>query len=111
MPGICAIGRPALRDISLPAVVLGHDAPAARPEQVDDPLLHLGIAAKLDPHHTGDHLAGDVVLGRAEPAAADHRVAALKRLADAEFHAPGVVADLGLEVGIDADQRQPLADP
>ena len=103
--------RPAaLRDIRLPAVVLGHDAPA-RLEQIDDPLFHHGIATKLDPHDTGDHLAGDVVLGRAEPAAADHRVAALKRLADAEFHAPGVVADLGLEVGIDADQRQPLADP
>ena len=32
------------------------------------------VAHELDAHHLGDGLAGDVVLGRAEPAAHDHRV-------------------------------------
>src|SRR5204863_5644580 len=65
----------------------------------------------LDAHDAGDHVAGDVVLGGAQPAAADHGVAALQRLADAGLDAREVVADLDLEVGVDAGQRQLLADP
>ena len=39
-------------------------------EQVADVGLEVGVAHQLDAHHLGDHVAGDVVLGRAEPAAA-----------------------------------------
>jgi hypothetical protein len=58
-----------------------------------------------------DHVAGDVVLRRAQAAAADHRLAPLQRLADAELDALEVVADLDLKVGVDARKRELLADP
>ena len=62
-------------------------------------------------HDVGDDVARDVVLRRAEPAADDHRVAALDRLRDDRFDAVPVVADLRLEVGVDAHERELLTDP
>ena len=59
----------------------------------------------------GDDLAGDVVLGGSQPAAADHRVAAFQGLAQRGFHAREVVADLDLEVRVDTGQGQLLTDP
>ena len=99
-----------VRDVRLTQVV-GRHLPAARGEQRADPLGHLGAADQGHAHHLGDRLAGDVVLGRPEPAAQDHRVAALQREADAGDDAREIVADLGLEVRIDAGERQLLADP
>ena len=69
------------------------------------------VAPHLDAHDAGDDVAGDVVLGGAQPAAADDGVAALQALADAGLDAREVVADLDLEVGVDAGQRQLLPDP
>ena len=42
-------------------------------------LDHRLVAHERDAHHRGDGVAGDVVLGRAEAAAADHGVAAVQR--------------------------------
>ena len=69
------------------------------------------VPPHLHAHDAGDDVAGDVVLGRAEAAAADHGIAALQRLADAALDAAEVVADLDLEMRVDAGQRELLADP
>ena len=110
MPGICAIGlaptgmsawRRLLADITRP-----------RDSKICRILSAIAcVAPHLHAHDAGDDVARDVVLGRPQPAAADHGVAALQRLADAGLDAPEVVADLDLEVGVDAGQRQLLADP
>ena len=102
--------RSAGGDIGLAQVVLGHPAPAGL-EAGADALPDLGVAQELHPHDLGDRLAGDVVLGGAEPPADDHRVAAREREAEARHDAFVVVADLGLEVRVDAREREPLAEP
>ena len=60
------------------------------------------VGAELDAHDLGDALAGDVVVRRTEAAAHDHRVAALESEAERRHDAGQVVADLGLEVRVDA---------
>ena len=96
--------------VRLPEIVLGHPPPA-RLEHAADARAHVGIAFERDAHHRGERLARDVVLRRPEAAARDHRVAARKADADALDHALEVVADLGLKMRVDADERQLLADP
>ena len=76
-----------------------------------DARRHRLVQLERDAQHLGDGLPGDVVLGRPEPAAADHRVAAGQGLPDGRDDAAVVVADLDLEVGVDAGQGQLLADP
>ena len=93
----------AFRHVRLAQVVLGHVA-AARGEQGADALGDLGVADQAHAHHRGNRLARDVVLGRAQAAAQDHRVGALERQADAVDDPLQVVADLGLEMRIDAGQ-------
>ena len=102
--------RGAIRNVGLAQVVGRHLAPA-RGEQRADLLGHLGAADQRNAHDLGDRLARDVVLGRPEPAAQDHRIAALERETDRGDDPPEIVADLGLEVRIDAGERQLLADP
>jgi hypothetical protein len=97
-------------DIRLAQVVQRH-LPPARGEQGADPLGDLGPAHQRHAHDLGDCFARDVVLGRSESAAQDHRIAALECLADAGDDAPEVVADFGLEMRIDAGQGQLAADP
>ena len=97
-------------DIGLPQIVGRHRAPA-RFEHLADLDGDLLVAAHLDAHDLGDHIARDVVLRGAETATADHRVRALQRLPNARFHAGEVVADLDLEVRVDAGQCQLLTDP
>ena len=72
--------RGADRHVGLAQVVVGHRA-AARREQLADHVGDRVVAHELDAHHLGDGLAGDVVLRGAEPAAHDHRVGSLERLA------------------------------
>ena len=110
MPGICAIGCGADGHVGLTQVVRRHDA-AARFEDVPDLVGDRLVAPHLDAHDAGDDIAGDVILRRAQAAAADDRVAALQRLADAGLDAREVVADLDLVVAVDAGERQLLADP
>ena len=102
--------RSAGGDIRLAQVVLRHPAPAgaeARPDALPD----LWVALELHSHDLGDRLAGDVVLGGAEPPADDHRVAAREREAQTRHDAFVVVADLGLEMRVDAGERELLAEP
>ena len=100
----------ALRHVGLAQVVGGHGAVAAV-EHRPDPLHHRLVAVQLDAHHRGDRVAGDVIGGGPEPAAHDHRVAALQRLLEGCGHALQVVADLGLEVAVYPGERQLLTDP
>ena len=69
------------------------------------------VADERHAHDLGDRLARDVVLRRAEPAATI--TASLRSRADLQRldDAVEVVADLGLEVRVDAGQRELLADP
>ena len=97
-------------EVGLPGVALGH-LPTTRPEEGPDRLDHLLVPPKRHVHHLGDRLACDVVLGRPEAAAHDDGVAASQRRAQGEHDALPVVADLGLEVRVDADHRQVLTDP
>ena len=98
------------RDIGLAQVVLRHPAPA-RLEARADAISDLVAAHERNAHDFGDRLAGDVVLGGSEAAADDHRVAAREREAQARHDALVVVADLGLEVRVDAGERELLAEP
>ena len=102
--------RCALRHVRLAQVVRRHRAPACG-EQGADPLRDLFAAHQRHTQDLGDRLAGDIVLGRTETAAQDHRIAALERLPDAGNDAPVVVADLALEVRIDPGKRQLAPDP
>jgi len=102
--------RGADRDVGLALVVLRH-GPAARLEHGADALDDRRVAHQRDTHDVGQHFAGDVVLGGAEPAAADHRVGPFQRLDDRLAHAAEVVADLDLEMRVDAAQGELLADP
>ena len=61
------------RHLGLPQVVRRH-APAPRREHGLDPRRDLVVELELDAHDPGDGVAGDVVLGRPEPAAHDDGV-------------------------------------
>jgi hypothetical protein len=98
------------RDVRLAQVVLRHD-PAAGLEELPDPFGDRLIASHLDAHDAGDHVAGDVILGRPQSTAADNRVAALQRLPDGGLDAGEVVADLDLEIRVDAGECQLFPDP
>jgi hypothetical protein len=62
-------------------------------------------------HDPGDRFPRDVVLGRAEPAAEDQGIAPGETMADRLDDPLKIVADFGLEVGVDPGQRQLLAHP
>ena len=64
-----------------------------------------------DAEHLGDRLPGDVVLRRTEPAAHEHGVGAVERLAQRVDDAAEVVAHLHLVAAVDARQGELLADP
>ena len=98
------------RDVGLAAVVVGHHPPAGF-EHVADRLDDFLVAHQLHAHDMGDHLARDVVLGRPQPAATDHRVGAIEAKTDRRLHTLEIVADLDLEVRVYAGKRQLLADP
>ena len=102
--------RRAFGQVGLAQVVPGHPPPA-RFEHPADARAHRVVADEFHAHHAGEGLARDVVLRRAEAAAADHGVAALEGEPDAPDHALEVVADFGLEMGVDAGEREPFADP
>ena len=73
---------------------------------------HLVVEVHLDAaHHGGDRVAGQVVVGRAEPATDQHGVGVGEQVAEHALDPGCVVADLHLEVRGDAVGRQLLADP
>ena len=99
-----------LRHVGLARVVVRHGATAGLEEggdEVDDRL----VAHERHVHHLGDGLAGDVVLGRAEPAAHDDAVAAGQRRAQGQDDAVVVVAHGLVEVRGHAVGGQVLAQP
>ena len=59
----------------------------------------------------GDDLARDIVLGRAQPATTDHRIAAFQGMANGVHHAIEIIADFGLVERIDTGKRQLFTDP
>ena len=100
----------ALGHVGLAQVVLRHVAGAAREHRRDH--LHEVVApAQLDAHELRDRVAGEVVLGRAEPAAHDHRVGPLEQVAQRRDDPRLVVADRAVLVGVDPRRRELLADP
>ena len=76
-----------------------------------DTLPDVGVTLEFHSHDLDDRLAGDVVLGGAEPPADDHCLTARERQADAGHDSFVVVADLGLEVRVDAGERELLSEP
>ena len=62
-------------------------------------------------HQLGDRVAREVVLGRADPAADEHRVGARQQVAQRLDDARLVVADHPVLVGVDARRGELLADP
>ena len=100
----CPLGH-----VGLSEVVLGK-GPAATTEDGPDLLDERLVADERDAHDVGDDVTGDVVLGGAEASAHDHGIAAIECLRDDRLDAIGVVAHLGLEVRVDADERQLLPD-
>ena len=99
-PGLVDDGG-ALGHVGLAEVVLGH-APTTRLEHRPDPSPMASSRTQVDAHDLGDGLPGDVVLRRAEPAAADDGVRSLERLADAGDHPIVVVADPDRTQAVDA---------
>ena len=94
----------------LAKVAFGHrSAPGC--EHVSDRLGHRLVGAKLDPHHLGDRLTGDVVVGGAEPAAHDHRVGLFEGPPQRSHDAVEVVTDLPLGQRVDAVGGELLPDP
>ena len=110
VPCVCGMTVGAARDLGLAQVVARHGAAPSR-EHLLDPGGHVLVEVERYAEHLGDGLAGDVVLGRPQPAAADDGVASGQGLADGGDDPGLVVADLDLEVGVDAGQGQLLADP
>ena len=108
--GLLGHGRGTFGHLGLTQVVVGHVA-TPRAEHGPDPVGDLGVGAQLDAHHSGDHVAGDVVVRRPEAAAHDDGVAAVEGDAQGRGDAIGVVAHLRLEVRVDAHERELLADP
>src|SRR5690606_33366910 len=103
-------GRGAPGDEGL-AHVVGRHAPAPGGEALEDAVGHLVVVLEGDAHDPGDGVAGDVVLGRPEPTADDHRGGAGQRELEGADDALEVVAhDLAVGV-VDAGQGQLLADP
>ena len=99
------------RHLGLAQVVRRHP-PAPAVEHGRDPFGDLVVELQLDTHDPGDHVAGDVVLGRAQPAAHDDRVGAVQRRCAGpasmrSWLSPTVVG----EVMVDAGQGQLLTDP
>ena len=78
---------------------------------VRDVLGELHAPHQRHAHQLGDRVARQIVLGRAEPAADEHRVAALEQVAERLDDARLVVADHAVLVGVDARRRELLADP
>ena len=111
MPRTCGMTVGARGDLRLAQVVGGHRrGPGPRTSPRCGPTTS-SSSFEGYAEHLGDGLAGDVVLGRTEPAAADHGVAASQGLADGGDDAGLVVTDLDLEVGVDAGEGQLFADP
>ena len=96
--------------VGLEKVVVRHLATTTTEHGVDL-LDERTVSHEFDPHHLGDCIAGDVVLGRSEPAAYDHRVASIDRETQDLDHPIQIVADLGLVVAVDTDEGELLADP
>ena len=88
------------------AVALGHRRAAS-----GEPRSELGLERRIDRRRLlerpGDRFAGEVVLGRPEPAGADDEVAPLDRPADGRRRPAEVVPDGGHVEEIDAQARQP----
>ncbi len=101
---------PALGDVGLAEVVLGHVA-QARAEHGRDVLGEVHPANERHAHELGDRVAREVVLGRTEPAADEHRVAPAQEVAERVDDARLVVADDPMLVGVDPRRRELLADP
>ena len=98
------------RNVGLPEVAERHLA-APRLEVGAQVVRHRLIADEADPHGLGDGVAGDVVLGGAEPAAQDDRIGPPEGEAKGAHHALVVVPHLGLEVAVDAGERELPAHP
>ena len=113
-PGAVPIGFgdrvPAVGDVGLAQVVLRHVAqPGA--EHRRNVLRQCHVAHEPDTHHLRDRVAGQVVLGRAEAAAHEHRVGPVEQVAQSRDDPSLVVADHPVLEGVDPRRRQLLADP
>ena len=110
VPGICSMGV-APSGTSAWRRLLGAISRPRFLEHLPN-MLHDSVTPdQLRPHDLGDGFAGDVVLGGAQPPAADHGVGAGECQAEAFDHARLVVAHFCLVVRINACQvpvRSPI---
>ena len=74
-------------------------------------LGEIHVAHERHTHQLGDRVTRQVVLGRPDAAADEHRVAAFEQVAQRLDDPRLVVADHAVLVGIDARRRELLADP
>ena len=102
--------RGAVGDLCLAQVVVRH-APAAAGEHLADDLGHAVVVMQRHTHHAGDRVAGEVVVGGAEPAADDHRVGIDEHPGEHSLNASEVVADLHLQQRVDPRRGELFADP
>lgn len=91
-------------------VVHGHASPSLA-EHGRNRVDHGLVLVELLPGELGERLTGEIILGRAQTAAHDHRIRPLQRPAERVDDATEVVTNLGLEMRVEPDQRQLLANP
>ena len=64
------------------------------------------VELQLDTHDGSDRVAGEIVVGRPEPAAHDDRIGGLEQPPQLHFDPTDVVADLHLDERVDAARRR-----